>query len=97
MGYFLRRFISMVTNPFIRKAYIKCKCCDISYKICKKFHETSLNDAEAVIVLCESCWSGLTPKERIPFYKLLMMDWMDYDNDAWEDWPEIEKAILEGN
>lgn len=94
MGYLLRRLISVVTHPFVGGG-MKCFKCHRSHKICK-MRETQISDHEAIIVLCVACWYELTPKQRIPYYKLLMIDWLDYDEDAWEDWPEIEKAVLEG-
>lgn len=38
--------------------------------------------------LCETCWSALTPQSRLTYYR------KQFGKTA--DWPEIERAVLEG-
>jgi hypothetical protein len=47
--------------------------------------------------LCERCWSELTPRKRLPYYKKLYDDWDDIKvTPEHKDWNLIEKAVLEG-
>ncbi len=52
--------------------------------------------------LCERCWSGLSPEERLPHYRTMWQSWLDVatdDNYLAELealWPSIERAVLAG-
>lgn len=50
--------------------------------------------AVGVGVLCEKCWSALTPWQRLPFYRQLWYRWGERDGD---EWAHVEKAVLAGN
>lgn len=45
-------------------------------------HTTPYGGGQACFPLCEGCWSGLTPKDRLPYYNLLLVDWQRL---AWFD------------
>lgn len=46
--------------------------------------------------LCESCWSSLTPEQRLPYYRQLWDSWHQWGTpDA--KWEDIESSVLAGN
>lgn len=49
-------------------------------------HQTEFSTGCGCIVLCESCWSALTPKQRLPYYRKLF-------GDA-KEWEFIELAVM---
>lgn len=51
-----------------------------------------VKDGMSMFPLCEGCWSKLTPKQRLPFYREL---WDKYDRTG-EDWARLEKNVLAG-
>lgn len=68
-----------------------CKCCGDRWNW-KKSHSTKFTDKRACFPLCEECWAGMTPTERLPYYRTLVFD-------MWGDetaWPAIEQSVLEG-
>lgn len=40
-----------------------------------KGHSTDIDDNSGMFPLCESCWSGLTPEARLPYYLDLVRTW----------------------
>jgi hypothetical protein len=51
------------------------------------------NVASGVFPLCETCWSELTPAERLPFYRQVFDKW-NSDGYATFDWPVWERSVL---
>jgi len=47
--------------------------------------------------LCYSCWRGLSPEERLPYYQEAFKMWekMGYAK-KWGPWESIEKSVLKG-
>ncbi len=39
-------------------------------------HSTRYSESAACFPLCEGCWSKLTPKERLPYYDMLVEEWI---------------------
>jgi len=71
----------------------------------KPSHSTTYTATSGCFPLCEECWSGLTPDERLPYYALLAGMWIgeaqQYGRQDWvteyvADWPAIEAAVLGG-
>jgi hypothetical protein len=67
-------------------------------------HDTQYTEGSACFPLCEECWLELTPKERLPFYRHLVDDWIQdakLTRTSIEEygikWREIEYAVLDGN
>jgi len=76
------------------KGYGKClKCGDSWYW--KKGHSTVYDvrddGSTGCFPLCEECWAGLTPEERLPYYLRMYSVWGGEDK-----WSKIKKAVLEG-
>lgn len=46
--------------------------------------------------LCEHCWSRLTPKERLPYYRELWDDWNSDGAPPNVEWRQIEMAVMAG-
>lgn len=47
----------------------------------------------ACFPLCQKCWAGLTPDERLPFYRDLAQQWGPYYDKLW---PAISAAVNDG-
>ncbi len=59
-------------------------------------HTTKFTDTDGCFPLCESCWTVLTPYERLPYYKQLYLDWERGDPNLDHKWEDIEQAVLAG-
>lgn len=47
--------------------------------------------------LCEKCWTELTPAQRVPFYRDLIMSWRPGRALARdEEWALVKTAVLSG-
>jgi hypothetical protein len=57
------------------------------------FSDLSISANRGCFALCESCWKALrTPAARLPFYaQLVIGTWNDVS-----DWPQIQRAVMEG-
>lgn len=84
-----------------------CQRCYISWAIEENPHTTPYrkdgygNMSSGCFPLCESCWIGLSPEERIQFYRQMWLTWKqqsDPDNfeQLDEDWELIKSAVLNG-
>jgi hypothetical protein len=40
-----------------------------------RHHDTNYARGRGVFALCENCWAGLTPAERLPYYRALLATW----------------------
>lgn len=64
------------------------------------------DDQHYAAALCEKCFTRLSPAQRLVYYKRLRNVWKKFagapiDQSGWltqnlEDWPAIERAVLEG-
>jgi hypothetical protein len=67
-------------------------------------HNTNFSPGRGCFPLCEWCWSRLTPKDRLPYYRMLMNLWVVQHRTQelgalpfpQDDWPAIQAAVLEG-
>lgn len=76
-----------------------CLKCNTTWRFVKG-HETKISDHEGTFPLCEKCWAELTPQKRLPYYYLLMRQWLAYDGYTKEHWNKdyerITAAVLSG-
>jgi hypothetical protein len=84
------------------KGYGGCYRCGATWDYAQP-HTTYFSDNEGCFPLCESCWSLLTPGDRMPYYADLMNAWTeqvpgrpDWALESLKKWPAIEKAVLDG-
>lgn len=57
-----------------------------------KGHMTYFADGHGCFPLCEPCWDGLTPQDRVPYYHQLVYE-------VWkqpERWDAVHAAVLKG-
>lgn len=100
--------VSQVRNKMGRaKGYSGCFRCGGTWDYAQ-YHSTDYTgNGGGCFPLCEPCWSGLTPEERLPYYALLVGLWLDREQmtfDGWEKyavesiekWPAIRDAVLRG-
>lgn len=86
-----------------------CNRCELPWCAFEfEYHVTTYSpEGHGVFPLCDSCWSILTPRDRLPFYKKMVSDWHReavvfgfwtpvYDRDLAAQWALIEIAVLEG-
>lgn len=57
-------------------------------------HSTWDSSNSACFPLCEACWAGLTPKQRMVYYELLMA-WWEEDGSKF-DAEAVRSAVMEG-
>jgi hypothetical protein len=53
-------------------AYSWCGRCGMPWSAVR-LHATRFTASEGIFVLCEGCWSALTPVERWPYYAQLLV------------------------
>ncbi len=80
-----------------------CFRCGMPWKDDVAYHDTPFvyeDEQCGCFPLCERCWSGLHPKERLPYYDRLVTEWTRQDpSDAVEYDKQrdvIRKAVMEG-
>lgn len=63
-------------------------------------HTTNYKDGRGCFPLCEGCWAALSPEERLPYYRQLVVEWirqLPEERDQYEqDAPLIYEAVLAG-
>lgn len=74
-----------------------CLCCGKPWGKVKK-HVTQHSEKEATFPLCENCWAGMSPKDRLPFYEALIIQWEQIDGYTITaaEREEIRAAVLAG-
>ncbi len=83
-------------ESFLFPGYSTCGRCGRPWK-CVDGHTTMHSEGLGCFPLCESCWSALTPKERLPHYRKMYEWWESFGADMGNrSWVAIEKAVLEG-
>ena len=55
-------------------------------------HMTPYAEGQSCFPLCKSCWSRLTPLNRLPYYRMLWEAWEGRDDDV--PWSVIHVACL---
>lgn len=55
-------------------------------------HVTHFGDGSGSFPLCEKCWTGLTPTQRLPFYRQLFDRQAAQESER--DWNMVETAVL---
>jgi hypothetical protein len=81
--------ISKILSP----SYSSCEKCNTTWKFVKP-HYTYYDESHGCFSLCEKCWSELTPKERLEFYKISRVSF--WRNKSEEEWNMIVNAVLKG-
>ncbi|MHC4397863.1 MAG: hypothetical protein ACYS1A_19635 [Planctomycetota bacterium] len=84
--------ISRLLSP----EYGYCERCGITWRFAEG-HTTQYTDREGCFPLCEKCWSELTPRERLFYYKKWFDQWYGLNlSEAGRKWQVIKKAVLDG-
>jgi hypothetical protein len=93
LRYWARRFQWRLgkTTHRLSPGYGHCHRCLTSWDYVDG-HVTTYQSGGGCFVLCEKCWRGLTPEERLPFYRQLFDEWERNGTDV--EWWEIEFAVL---
>ena len=61
-----------------------------------EFKEPGLNQwGGGCFPLCEVCWAGMTPDQRLPFYRELFERWQSYGKNT-HNWAQIKRAVMAG-
>lgn len=97
-----------LASPLLRSLKPGCGCC---YR-CKipwamiESHSTPYRKGSACFPLCELCWRVLSPKARVPFYRMLYDEWEAEDErlekeghdvtmfDDTNSWDAMREAVL---
>lgn len=83
--------ISKILSP----SYSSCEKCNTTWKFVESHHtDYDEKNGKGCFSLCEKCWSELTPKERLEFYKISRA--LFWRNNSEEEWNMIVNAVLEG-
>ncbi len=88
-------------ESFFNPTYSRCYRCGRPWGTAMH-HTTNYTEGLGCFPLCQKCWGELSPKERLPFYKKLLLKWQkgepkDHNGISWQQtWKEIEKAVLNG-
>lgn len=72
--------------------YSFCGRCGRTWPFCQE-HKTPISSSGGCFPLCEDCWDELTPKERLPYYRDMWLDWPRSED---FEWSAIEQAVLGG-
>ncbi len=101
----LLRKINGFFARLISPRYSACGRCGTPWRV-TKHHSTNVNEMGGMFPLCESCWKGLTPQDRLPYYRKLYDSWFKNMLETLPDgtpykgpnmtWEEIEAAVLAG-
>lgn len=86
--------------------YSICYRCGRPWTVCTG-HITSYSNSGGCFPLCTSCWSELSIKERLPYYRSLVDWWIElYEDDpdkhrhngqSWSElWEELKFNVLAG-
>lgn len=86
--------------------YGQCGRCRTPWKFAP-WHHTSYSEPTLAscgwgcIALCEKCWAGLTPEQRLPHYERLVQRGYEgqpllHNMTAREEWALVKSAVLAG-
>ncbi len=96
--------VTAVRNAVGRKlGYGGCYRCGGTWDY-TEVHMTYYSSVSGCFPLCESCWSELSPQERLPYYATLVGKWTSGDTGTpldrrvsyLDEWVAIKTAVLEG-
>lgn len=83
----------------VSMGYGKCYRCRTPWNIVD-YHVTKYTMSSGCFPLCVKCWAGLSPHERLPFYRRLIEHW--YSTDAGgrkefeAEWANVKQAVEAG-
>lgn len=101
----LRRIIGKLSQ-FFDPGHSWCYRCGRTWSVCQE-HTTWYEKDEytefgtGCFALCQTCWSELSNRQRVPYYRMLLKRWMeggdkDKNGEPWESvWDKIETAVLQ--
>jgi hypothetical protein len=81
--------------------YGHCLRCKTPWRFVK-WHDTPYHNGSGCLPLCQKCWSGLTPEQRLPFYHELITCWFVHfapreDEPTFDEtWHYVKTAVLSG-
>jgi hypothetical protein len=87
----LNKLLSKISSLY---GYSSCHCCGTTWNLCKE-HATPFNKNSSMFPLCETCWSKLSPEERLPYYYQLINQW-GKDSITEEKIETMKKNVLNG-
>ena len=62
-------------ESFLAPSYSVCMKCGRPWNHVEP-HSTPYRDGSGCFPLCEACWAGLIPVERMPYYDALVDEWI---------------------
>ena len=78
-----------------------CYHCHDTWNYSKE-HATYYDNGFACFALCQRCWQQMTPNQRMPYYMLLISNWIRQAPDERAiakiigKWPKITAAVQQG-
>lgn len=93
----------LLTAIFGTRGYGTCQKCKLPWCYLD-YHVTNYNQTRGCFPLCEYCWQSLTPEDRLPFYKDLLISWQRWEailesetkHNYINEWRLIRRAVLAG-
>lgn len=85
-----------ILNAVENSGYGSCGRCRLTWNRVEP-HTTMYSEDRGCFPLCESCWSSLSPDERLPYYReLVWIKWSRWKDQSCEEWETIKTAVLGG-
>jgi hypothetical protein len=88
-------------SQWLAPGYSWCGRCKTNWAFVKS-HDTEYSRSGGCFPLCEKCWRGLTPAQRLPYYRDLWQEWYGSEPDVrraqelLDRWDEIKLAVISG-
>lgn len=92
---FKERLSQASASKAAHPGYGQCGRCFLAWPDTKG-HTTEYSESGGCFPLCEDCWTELTPKERLPYYRQLWLSWHQWGPVTHVKWEDIEAAVLAG-
>ncbi len=81
-------FVERTLSP----SYGTCFKCNRPWRFVE-YHITDYTPSHGMFSLCEKCWQSLSPRGRLPYYKMLWERW-GYDVYLGATWEDVKMAVL---
>jgi hypothetical protein len=102
----MRRFLALILAPVgYKRGYKYCRRCKATAMLLDEgdmdtlFHFTCYpgpwENASYVYALCNHCWRKLSPQQRLPYYRLVMVE--RNGRTETQQWDQVERAVLNGD
>jgi len=80
-------------SDFFALGYSHCHKCLTNWGFVEG-HTTRVTEGSGCFPLCERCWEGLTPEERLPYYRQLYDEWLADGCKPRYPWSKLKTAVL---